>query len=46
MNAAAALHVAGRGATLRDALALAEEAVESGGALAKLNDLQRLSQCE
>ena len=41
INAAAALHVAGRGATLTDSLQLARQAIADGTALAKLNELRK-----
>lgn len=44
MNAAASLHVAGRGATLRDSVQAAREAIDSGAAAARLDDLRLFSQ--
>lgn len=44
MNAAASLHVAGRGATLGDAVKAAREAIDSGAALARLDALRLCSQ--
>jgi anthranilate phosphoribosyltransferase len=46
MNAAAALHVAGRGETLRASADAARAAVEAGGALAKLDALRGRSHAE
>lgn len=43
INAAAALFVAGKAASLKDAVALAEETVDSGKAMAKLEEFIRLS---
>jgi anthranilate phosphoribosyltransferase len=44
MNAAASLHVAGRGATLDEAVKAAREAIDSGAALARLDALRLRSQ--
>jgi anthranilate phosphoribosyltransferase len=41
LNAAAALIVAGRAADLREGAALAQNALDSGAALSKLQTLQR-----
>ena len=44
INAAAALHVAGKGETLREAVALARQTITEGTALAKLEALRSFSQ--
>jgi anthranilate phosphoribosyltransferase len=44
INAAAALHITGAGATLKDAAARAQQVIESGAALSKLEALQSISQ--
>ena len=43
INAAAALHVAGRGESLKDSVGLAQQAIDDGSALTKLADLRTLS---
>jgi anthranilate phosphoribosyltransferase len=44
LNAAAALYVAGKGSSLPEAIALANESIDSGGAFASLKNLRRASQ--
>ena len=44
INAAAALHVAGKGETLREAVALARQTIEDGTALGKIEALRKFSQ--
>jgi len=44
LNAAAAIVVAGKAETLKDALPIAEEAIKSGAALRKLKALLEFSQ--
>ncbi|HXC63989.1 MAG TPA: anthranilate phosphoribosyltransferase, partial [bacterium] len=43
LNAAAALVVAGKAASLKEGLPLAAQSIDSGAALKKLEDLKRLS---
>lgn len=44
INAAAALHVAGKGETLQDSLQLARQTIAVGSAMAKLEEFQHVSQ--
>ncbi|MBS1806958.1 MAG: anthranilate phosphoribosyltransferase [Acidobacteria bacterium] len=44
INAAAALHVAGKGETLRDSVTLARQTIEDGTALGKIEALRKFSQ--
>lgn len=46
INAAAALFVAGKAGSLQNAVKLAEDTIDSGKALAKLEQFVQLSQCE
>jgi anthranilate phosphoribosyltransferase len=43
LNAAGALYVAGKGESLPEAIALAEESLDSGAALRKLKELKEAS---
>jgi anthranilate phosphoribosyltransferase len=44
LNAGAALFIAGRAASVRDGIALAESAIDCGAAMGTLDNLVRLSQ--